>query len=71
MQKDLKIKIKSRKQKAKKCEECIFFIKNAILDQEIQKATELQQKYLNLIKKVNETLAKYEQKIDELDKRDK
>ena len=67
MGKDLEIKIE-KKEREDKCEKCPFRI---AFDVAVMEATEdarkAQEYYLGQVKKVNETLTKYNKKIDELD----
>jgi len=67
MGKDLEVKI-TKQEKEDKCEDCPF---RMAFDKTVMKATEdarkIQEYYLAQVKKVNETLTKYNQKIDELD----
>jgi len=70
MKEDLEIKLE--KKEKDKCNDCPF---RATFDRVVMEATEdarkAQEYYLAQVKKVNETLAKYNKKIEKLDKRDK
>lgn len=68
MEKDLEIKIGTNK-KEDKCEKCPFKIAfDAAVMEATEDARKAQNYYLSQLKKVNETLAKYTKKIDELKK---
>jgi hypothetical protein len=70
MKKDFEIKIE--KKEKDKCEKCPFRIAfDAVVMEATEDARKAQEHYLGQIKKVNETLTKYNKKIEELDERDK
>ena len=67
MGKDIEIKIE-KKEKEDKCKDCPFRIAFDVAVMEATKdARKAQEYYLSQVKKVNETLAKYSKRIDELD----